>query len=134
MSDIRTLTSHTHFHITEHLTPSSLSSRSATTNLAPADMASNLKRLASQRTDVFDPISGQSIDAEELARRKRAERGAYDGVSGMPNSAALGGMGGAGSAGGGPGAGAGSGAAGNEERVRGVQEQIRKLHERYNNP
>ena len=90
-------------------------------------MANNLKRLASQRTDVFDPISGASIDPEELARRKRAERGAYDGVSGMPNSAALGGMGpGPGSmnvGGGGPGS--------NEDRVKEVQEQIRKLHERY---
>ena len=87
-------------------------------------MANNLKRLASQRTDVFDPISGQAIDAEELARRKRAERGAYDGVSGMPNSAALGGMGPQG----------GNDKGSNEDRVKGVQEQIRKLHERYNNP
>ena len=89
-------------------------------------MANNLKRLASQRTDVFDPISGTTIDPDELARRKRAERGAYDGVSGMPNSAALGGMG--------PGPGnpnASGGAGGNEDRVKGVQEQIRKLHERY---
>ncbi|KAK5131266.1 hypothetical protein LTR08_001171 [Meristemomyces frigidus] len=99
--------------------------RSATTNLAPGDMANNLKRLASQRSDVFDPVTGASLDPEELARRRRAERGAYDGVSGMPNSAALGGMGDGGQ-------GLQQGQQGNEERVKGVQEQIRKLHERYN--
>jgi splicing factor 3A subunit 1 len=36
------------------------------------DVANNLKRLASQRTDVFDPVTGQSISAEEEERRKRA--------------------------------------------------------------
>jgi splicing factor 3A subunit 1 len=35
-------------------------------------VANNLKRLASQRTDVFDPVTGQSISAEEEERRKRA--------------------------------------------------------------
>lgn len=36
------------------------------------DVANNLKRLASQRTDVFDPVTGQNISAEEEERRKRA--------------------------------------------------------------
>ncbi|CAK3793363.1 Pre-mRNA-splicing factor [Lecanosticta acicola] len=53
--------------------------RSSTTNLATADVANNLKRLASQRTDVFDPITGQAITPEEQERRKRAELSAYDG-------------------------------------------------------
>ncbi|CAG8330294.1 unnamed protein product [Penicillium salamii] len=43
-------------------------SRSATTNLSTVDVVNNLKRLASQRSDVFDP---SPIDPEEEARRKR---------------------------------------------------------------
>lgn len=46
--------------------------RAATTNISTVDVANNLKRLASQRTDVFDPVTGQSISAEEEERRKRA--------------------------------------------------------------
>jgi len=46
--------------------------RAATTNISTQDVANNLKRLASQRTDVFDPISGQAISVEEEERRKRA--------------------------------------------------------------
>ncbi|KAJ5336991.1 uncharacterized protein N7506_005013 [Penicillium brevicompactum] len=42
--------------------------RSATTNLSTVDVVNNLKRLASQRSDVFDP---SPIDPEEEARRKR---------------------------------------------------------------
>jgi splicing factor 3A subunit 1 len=53
-------------------------SRYATTNLSTQDVANNLKRLASQRTDVFDQISGQPISEEEQARRKKAAT-AYDG-------------------------------------------------------
>lgn len=53
--------------------------RSSTTNLATADVANNLKRLASQRTDVFDPITGQAISPEEQERRKRAELSSFDG-------------------------------------------------------
>lgn len=59
-------------------------SRSATTNLSTADVVNNLKRLASQRSDVFDstavPMSGES---EEESRRKRqaiAGPHGYDGA------------------------------------------------------
>ncbi|ROT41663.1 Surp module [Sodiomyces alkalinus F11] len=46
--------------------------RHASTNLSTMDVANNLKRLASQRTDVFDPITGQPLTEEELQRRKKA--------------------------------------------------------------
>ncbi|KAF3359674.1 hypothetical protein VdG1_05077 [Verticillium dahliae VDG1] len=46
--------------------------RYATTNLSTADVANNLKRLASQRSDVFDGITGQPLSEEEKARRKKA--------------------------------------------------------------
>ncbi|KAM0572120.1 hypothetical protein ACHAO2_007817 [Verticillium nonalfalfae] len=46
--------------------------RYATTNLSTADVANNLKRLASQRSDVFDGITGQPLSEEEQARRKKA--------------------------------------------------------------
>lgn len=55
-------------------------SRYATTNLSTADVANNLKRLASQRGDVFDAATGEPLSEEELARRKRAATN-YDGVS-----------------------------------------------------
>lgn len=43
-------------------------------------MAANLKRLASQRSDLFDGVTGQPIiSEEEAARRKRAEKN-YDGT------------------------------------------------------
>ncbi|KAH8686043.1 Pre-mRNA splicing factor PRP21 like protein-domain-containing protein [Tricladium varicosporioides] len=54
-------------------------SRYSTTNLSTADVANNLKRLASQRGDVFDGATGQAISEEEQARRKRAATG-YDGT------------------------------------------------------
>lgn len=46
--------------------------RYSTTNLSTADVANNLKRLASQRTDVFDSVTGQPLSEEEQARRKKA--------------------------------------------------------------
>ncbi|KAM0325095.1 hypothetical protein ACHAQA_007634 [Verticillium albo-atrum] len=46
--------------------------RYATTNVSTADVANNLKRLASQRSDVFDSITGQPLNEEEQARRKKA--------------------------------------------------------------
>ncbi|KAK2753778.1 SF3a splicing factor complex subunit [Onygenales sp. PD_40] len=79
--------------------------RYATTNLSTADVFNNLKRLASQRTDVFDPVLNASenaataaaagtggadgvegqgqgqLDPEEEARRKRAATGM--GIAGM---------------------------------------------------
>lgn len=54
--------------------------RHSTTNLSAADVSNNLKRLASQRTDVFDSVTGQPLSEEELARRKKAASGAFDGV------------------------------------------------------
>ncbi|KAL2121819.1 hypothetical protein VTJ04DRAFT_2274 [Mycothermus thermophilus] len=52
--------------------------RYATTNLSTAEVANNLKRLASQRSDVFD-TTGQPVSDEELARRKKVALNAYDG-------------------------------------------------------
>ncbi|KAI8627036.1 Pre-mRNA splicing factor PRP21 like protein-domain-containing protein [Xylariaceae sp. FL1651] len=54
-------------------------SRYATTNLSNTDVANNLKRLASQRADIFDPVTGQSVSEEEMARRKRAAMNSFDG-------------------------------------------------------
>ncbi|GAW15412.1 hypothetical protein EKO27_g925 [Xylaria grammica] len=54
-------------------------SRYATTNLSSIDVANNLKRLASARADIFDPITGQSVSEEEMARRKRAAMNSFDG-------------------------------------------------------
>lgn len=87
--------------------------RSSTTNLSTTEVANNLKRLASQRADVFDQATGQPVSEEEAARRKRAEAGAYDGVSGMPSQAALAGMTQPG------------------DQSKDVQEQIRQLHQKY---
>lgn len=53
--------------------------RFATTNLSTIDVANNLKRLASQRTDVFDTTTGQPVSEEELARRKKVALHAFDG-------------------------------------------------------
>lgn len=90
--------------------------RSSTTNLNTADVATNLKRLASQRHDLFDPVTGQAISEEEQQRRKRAELQAYDGVSGQaPNGAPL------------P---PGVLPPGVDQRPD-VNEQIRHLHEKY---
>ncbi|PYH98751.1 Surp module [Aspergillus ellipticus CBS 707.79] len=58
-------------------------SRSATTNLSTVDVVNNLKRLASQRSDVFDSSAGAvpgSMDPEEEARRKKM---AFEGVPGL---------------------------------------------------
>ncbi|KAK6085458.1 pre-mRNA splicing factor [Seiridium cupressi] len=54
--------------------------RYATSNLVQADAVNNLKRLASQRSDLFDSVTGQPITEEEQARRKRAALNSYDGV------------------------------------------------------
>lgn len=54
-------------------------SRYASTNISHADVANNLKRLASQRSDLFDPVTGQAISEDELARRKKAALNSYDG-------------------------------------------------------
>ncbi|KAI1851983.1 hypothetical protein JX265_008211 [Neoarthrinium moseri] len=55
-------------------------SRFATSNLVQADAANNLKRFASQRSDLFDGVTGQPIiSEEEQARRKRAALNSFDG-------------------------------------------------------
>ena len=66
-------------------------SRAAATNLNTADVAANLKRLQSQRSDVFEGVAGgaaaQSLTPEEEARRKRVALG-YDGqIEGSMGSA-----------------------------------------------
>jgi splicing factor 3A subunit 1 len=42
-------------------------------------VANNLKRLASQRSDVFDPVTGQAVSEDERARRKKAALQSFDG-------------------------------------------------------
>ncbi|PHH84661.1 hypothetical protein CDD83_1586 [Cordyceps sp. RAO-2017] len=54
-------------------------SRYAHSNISHADVANNLKRLASQRSDVFDPMTGQAVSEDELARRKKAAMNSFDG-------------------------------------------------------
>lgn len=49
--------------------------RNSTTNLSTVDMAQNLKRLASQRSDGFDGAAGDGLTEEERERRKRAAPG-----------------------------------------------------------
>ena len=85
--------------------------RSSTTNLSTADVANNLKRLASQRSDVFDPVTGQSISKEEEDRRKRVEMGSYDGGLNAQSGS--------------------QGAQGQQQPPADVNEQIRQLHQKY---
>lgn len=53
--------------------------RHAPSNMSQVDVANNLKRLASQRSDVFDPVTGQAVSEDELARRKKAAINSFDG-------------------------------------------------------
>ncbi|KAK4682976.1 SF3a splicing factor complex subunit [Podospora pseudoanserina] len=53
--------------------------RYATTNLSTVDVANNLKRLASQRSDLFDNATGQTLSEEEQARRKKIALHSFDG-------------------------------------------------------
>jgi splicing factor 3A subunit 1 len=88
--------------------------RHSTTNLSTSDVAANLKRLASQRSDVFDGVTGQPVvSEEEAARRKRAALGSYDGTSGA--------------------AGTDHGSTGRPGRETvNIEEQIRQIHQKYN--
>lgn len=54
-------------------------SRHAMTDLSRVDVANNLKRLASQRSDISDPVTGEAIPEEEQARRKKAAIYSFDG-------------------------------------------------------
>jgi splicing factor 3A subunit 1 len=75
------------------------------------DAASNLKRLASQRSDLFDGVTGQPLTEEEMARRKKAAT-SYDGhLEGKDVRAAQGGGG----------------------NVN-VEEQIRAIHQKFGQP
>ncbi|OQE29645.1 hypothetical protein PENSTE_c002G02032 [Penicillium steckii] len=87
-------------------------SRSATTNLSTVDVVNNLKRLASQRSDVFDSSLAPSIDPEEEARRKRMAVGA-DG-SQTPGA---------------PGPATGPGGVPNPQNMN-IEEQLRHIHQR----
>lgn len=54
--------------------------RSSTTNLSTQDVAANLKRLASQRSDVFDPVTGRAVgDVGGGKTRKVEGNGAVSG-------------------------------------------------------
>ena len=53
--------------------------RQSTTNLSTSDVAANLKRLRSQRSDVFDGVTGQPIISEEEAARRKKAATSYDG-------------------------------------------------------
>ncbi|KAK3943924.1 Pre-mRNA splicing factor PRP21 like protein-domain-containing protein [Diplogelasinospora grovesii] len=53
-------------------------SKYASTNLYMNNAAQNLKRLASQRTDIFD-VPGQTLSEEEEARRKKVALHSFDG-------------------------------------------------------
>ncbi|KAL2009161.1 hypothetical protein VTN00DRAFT_7355 [Thermoascus crustaceus] len=96
-------------------------SRSATTNLSTADVVNNLKRLASQRSDVFDSTvlagtSADGLDPEEEARRKRMATSTggisgHDGGHPMPTVGPV-------------------GAPPNPQSMN-IEEQIRQIHERY---
>lgn len=97
-------------------------SRTATTNLSTADVANNLKRLASQRSDVFDSsIPGSTpVDSEEEARRKRMATGppGYESApGGGPQRPTVG-----------P-----ADAPPNPQNLN-IEEQVRRIHERYKQP
>ena len=81
--------------------------RNATTNLSTADVANNLKRLASQRSDVFDGVTGQPISEEEQARRKKAAL-SYDGAPETKDAAKL-----------------------QQMQNVNVEEQVRRIREKY---
>lgn len=83
--------------------------RSSTTNLSHIDMANNLKRLASKRSDVFDPATGRPLDVEEAERLKR--------ITPNPGDVPQGVAGGAGGQG--------------QGQSADVSEQIRNIHQRY---
>lgn len=94
-------------------------SRTATTNLSTADVANNLKRLASQRSDVFDSsLPGTPpLDPEEEARRKRMATGppGYEAApGGGPQRPTVG-----------P-----ADAPPNPQNLN-IEEQVRRIHERY---
>lgn len=107
--------------------------RSSTTNLSTSDVAANLKRLASQRSDVFDGVTGQPvISPEEAEKRRKKELQSFDGQlpgGGKERNRATGG----GEGGGLGGAGAPGTPAAAQKGGEGlnIEEQIRRLHQTY---
>ena len=107
--------------------------RSSTTNLSTSDVAANLKRLASQRSDVFDGATGQPvISPEEAEKRRKKELQSFDGQlpgGGKERNRATGG----GEGGGVGGAGAPGTPAAAQKGGEGlnIEEQIRRLHQTY---
>ncbi|KAB8356359.1 hypothetical protein FH972_023943 [Carpinus fangiana] len=57
--------------------------RAAITNLNTSDVVNNLKRLASQRSDVFDSATGKPLTPEEADRRKKQTLGTAQMPPGM---------------------------------------------------
>ncbi|KAF2003915.1 hypothetical protein P154DRAFT_519815 [Amniculicola lignicola CBS 123094] len=82
--------------------------RYAPVNVPTADIAKHLKRFASNREDIFDKQSGQPLEEEEAARRKKAAL-AYDGQPDPVRDAAR--M--------------------QEMQTMNVQEQIRRINEKH---
>lgn len=82
-------------------------SRYATTNLSTADVANNLKRFASQRSDVFD-ATGMPVSEEEAARRKKIAVNSFDGNPEGKNQAHV-----------------------NHLQSVNVEEQIRAIHQKF---
>ncbi|EPX74724.1 splicing factor Sap114 [Schizosaccharomyces octosporus yFS286] len=60
-------------------------SRRSTLNLENVDVAANMKRLVSNRTDIFDVHNGIEITPEEVERRKRAATQSSFGAAPPPN-------------------------------------------------
>jgi splicing factor 3A subunit 1 len=84
--------------------------RSVSTN-ANVDVATNLKRLVSQRGDVFDQATGQPISSpEEEDRRKRIALNSFDGTMDYKMKPGV----------------------GHPQSVN-VEEQIRHIHEKFAN-
>ncbi|KAK2067469.1 hypothetical protein P8C59_001207 [Phyllachora maydis] len=82
--------------------------RHATTNLSTVDVANNLKRFASKRPDVFDPVTGEYISEEEQARRKKVALASFDGNPDTNNQAHV-----------------------NHLQSLNVEEQIRAIHQKF---
>lgn len=82
--------------------------RYATTNLSTVDVANNLKRLASQRSDLFDGVTGQPVSDEEQARRKKIALNSFDGNPEGKSQAHI-----------------------SQVQTHNLTEQIRALHQKY---
>ena len=95
--------------------------RQATTNLSTSDVAANLKRLASQRTDVFDATTGQMTPGEDDVQRRKRLAMEGQGVGVPPGNV------------GAPGVAGGQVQQSRTETREGmsIEEQIRQLHQKF---